>query len=125
MPSVATVLRWARDNAEFNALYRSAREDLLEHWAEEIQTISDDGSNDWMERETERGRIVRTVDHEHVNRSRLRVDTRKWLLSKLAPRKYGDKLELSGPGGGPLQQVSTVLSKEDFRELAGDLVGKV
>jgi hypothetical protein len=36
------------------------------------------------------------VDNAMVQKQRLRVDTRKWLLSKLAPKKYGDKLELSG-----------------------------
>ena len=40
-----------------------------------------------------------------VARSRLRIDARKWLASKLAPKKYGDKIDatLSGPDGGPIQ----------------------
>jgi hypothetical protein len=45
-----------------------------------------------------------------VDRSRLMVDTRKWLLSKMFPKKYGDKIDatLSGPDGGPIQQSLTV-----------------
>jgi len=41
-----------------------------------------------------------------VDRSRLMIDARKWLASKLAPKKYGDKVsaELSGPDGGPIQE---------------------
>jgi len=41
---------------------------------------------------------------------RLRVDSRKWLASKLAPKKYGEKVsaELSGPDGGPIQETLTV-----------------
>lgn len=96
MPCTATVMRWARDNLEFREQYALARELLLEHWAEELTEIADDGSNDWMKREAEEGRIEIKVDAEHINRSRLRVDTRKWLLSKLSPRKYGDKIELGG-----------------------------
>jgi hypothetical protein len=104
MPSTTTVMRWARTDADFRKQYAQAREDLLEHWAEEINEISDDGSNDWMDRELANGHIERVLDHEHVSRSKLRVDTRKWLLSKLAPRVYGDRgsLELTGKDGAPL-----------------------
>lgn len=105
MPCTSTVLKWAREIPVFSQLYTGAREALLEHWAEEINEIADDGSNDWIKRESDKGRVEVVVDAEHINRSRLRVDTRKWLLSKLAPRKYGDRVtaELSGPNGGPIQ----------------------
>lgn len=36
------------------------------------------------------------VDMAYVNMLRLRVDTRKWLMAKMAPKKYGDKIEHSG-----------------------------
>jgi hypothetical protein len=42
---------------------------------------------------------VREVDQEAINRSRLRVDTRKWLLAKLLPKVYGEKLEHAGAIG--------------------------
>ena len=105
MPSLKTVMRWAADNPTFRQQYAEAREALLEHWAEEITEIADDGSNDWIRREKEAGVITEVPDHEHINRSRLRVDTRKWLLSKLAPRKYGDALALThaNPDGSHLQ----------------------
>ncbi len=41
----------------------------------------------------------KALDHEHVQRSRLRVDTRKWAAGKLAPKRYGDKLNLGGTLG--------------------------
>ena len=87
MPAAWTVYRWLRmeDRREFRDMYARAREDQQEHWADEIVEIADDATNDWMERE---GKIV--VNSEYINRSRLRVDTRKWLMAKLAPRKYGD-----------------------------------
>jgi hypothetical protein len=105
MPCTSTVMKWAREMPEFAQQYAKARDALLEHWAEEITEIADDGSNDWIKREKEKGRVEVVVDAEHINRSRLRVDTRKWLLSKLAHKKYGDKVEttLTGPDGGPVQ----------------------
>ncbi len=45
----------------------------------------------------------KTLDHEHVQRSRLRVDTRKWLMARMAPKKYGDKMQHTGEGGGPIR----------------------
>jgi hypothetical protein len=112
MPSLPTVLRWAESFPSFREQYVRAREALLEHWAEEIVEISDDGSNDWQTRQDAEGNETKVLDHEHIQRSRLRVDTRKWLLSKLAPRKYGEKLsaELTGPDGKPLAAVTPVIN---------------
>jgi hypothetical protein len=42
------------------------------------------------------------TDSGAVQKQRLQVDTRKWLLSKLAPKKWGDKLELSSDPENPL-----------------------
>jgi hypothetical protein len=46
-----------------------------------------------------------------VDRSRLTVDTLKWYLCKLAPKKYGDKIDatLQGPDGGPIQTEHTIV----------------
>lgn len=92
MPGKTTVFRWLSVNEPFRDQYARARVLQLEHMAEEILEISDDGSRDTYE--DENGNI--RTDHDVVARSRLRVDTRKWLMSKLAPKKYGDKLEVSG-----------------------------
>jgi len=77
----------------------------MEAWADEIVEIADDGSNDWMQRRLKDGSDETVMDHEHVSRSRLRVDTKKWLLSKLAAKTYGDKVQHTGAGGdGPVVQ---------------------
>jgi len=75
--------------------YARAKEEMAEHFAEEMLEIADDGSNDWIERELERGNVIKVADHEHIARSRLRVDTRKWLMSKLLPKRYGETLDVS------------------------------
>jgi hypothetical protein len=94
MPPESTVRRWALDDAEgFAARYAHARDLGLDAMSDELLEIADDGTNDYMD--TEDGP---KLDGEHVQRSRLRVDTRKWYLSKLAPKRYGDKLELEHKG---------------------------
>lgn len=64
---------------------------------EEILDIADDASNDWMERQSEKS-AGWELNGDHVQRSRLRIDARKWMLGKMQPKKYGDKLELEHAG---------------------------
>lgn len=72
--------------------------------ADEVFDISDDGTNDWTTRQLPNGTLTPVLDTEHVARSRLRFDARRWYLSKLAPKRYGDRLtqEITGPDGGPI-----------------------
>lgn len=74
----------------------------MERFAEEILEISDDGTNDWMKRKVG-DEVIDVVDHEHIQRSKLRVDSRKWLMSKIAPKRYGEKVAVTGADGGPIQ----------------------
>jgi len=103
MPAPSTVRSWALDDREgFAALYSRARELQMYGIADEILEIADDGSKDI--RVTPEGR--ETVDYEIVQRSKLKVDSRKWLLSKLLPKVYGDKIETTsttlGADGKPV-----------------------
>ena len=104
MPDKSTVMRWLATHAEFRDQYASAREAQADYYAEEIIEISDDGSNDWMERQRSDGSIEEVENKEVLNRSRLRVDTRKWLMARMAPKKYGDRVVQAheGPDGGPV-----------------------
>ena len=51
------------------------------------------------------GEMVKVIDSVSVQHAKLKVDTRKWLMSKMKPKKYGDKIaqELTGADGGPIQ----------------------
>lgn len=105
MPDRSTVFRWLASNEEFRDQYAHARDLQADTIADEVLEISDDGTNDWMERKNSDGaNIGWTLNGEHVQRSRLRVDSRKWYASKVAPKKYGEKVqaEFSGPGGSPI-----------------------
>lgn len=97
-PHESTVRSWYLQdiNPEFTTKYARARELQAEKWADEIVDIADDGTNDYIERQNKDGSTYEAVNSEHINRSRLRVDTRKWMLSKMLPKKYGEKLEIGG-----------------------------
>jgi hypothetical protein len=101
MPSRSTVFKWLSEQKEFSDQYARAREAQADKLADEILSIADESVNDTY---TDDNGNERT-DHEVVARSRLRVDARKWLASKMAPKKYGDKVEttLKGDPNAPLQ----------------------
>ena len=111
MPGKTTIMKWLESNLEFRGQYVRARELQAEHWAEEIIEISDDSRNDFVEKEGRDGSAYETVNYENINRSRLRVDTRKWLMARLAPKKYGDKItnELVGDPNNPLHSQHEVI----------------
>lgn len=102
-PDRASVFRWEKAHDDFcNALAR-AREAQAHRWAEQLLEIADDGQNDFMERKRQDGSAEQAFNAEHVQRSRLRVDTRKWLLTKALPRLYGDKVEgAAGTASNPI-----------------------
>ena len=114
MPDKATVLRWLADEAkaDFRDQYVLAREMQADALFDEALEIADDALGDWAVDKD--GKKV--FDHEHVQRSRLRVDTRKWAAGKLAPKRYGDKIQHTGDGGGPIR-VRPDLSKLTDEEL--------
>lgn len=104
MPPESTVRRWALDDFNgFAAQYARAREIGYHSMADEALDIADDGSNDTYEVE---GREV--TNQDVIARSRLRVDTRKWLLSKALPKVYGDKVALTGADGGAIKTETEV-----------------
>lgn len=101
MPAQSTVFRWLADEryAAFRERYARAREAQADAIFDEMLDIADDGTNDWMERRREDGSVDEVLNHEHISRSKLRVDARKWMAGKLAPKKYGEKLDLTSSDG--------------------------
>lgn len=115
MPDKSTVMRWLATHQEFRDQYASAREAQADYYAEEIIEISDDGTNDWMERKRSDGSAEEVENKEVLNRSRLRVDTRKWLMARMAPKKYGDKItqEVTGADGSPLVPIINLTGRPE------------
>lgn len=94
MPAASTVFLWLRAHSDFSERYAHAREMQADLAFDEIVEIADDGRNDWMEKHD--GGVA--LNKEAIQRSALRVDTRKWRMSKLLPKKYGERLDLNHSG---------------------------
>jgi hypothetical protein len=97
MPDKSTIFRWLRKYPEFRDNYDISTTERTLAMGEEIIDISDDGTNDYMTI-TKGDKDYNVEDREVTNRSKLRVETRKWLMSKMLPKKYGDKLDLTSDG---------------------------
>tara|TARA_R100001530_G_scaffold16179_1_gene14295 strand:+ start:61 stop:534 length:474 start_codon:yes stop_codon:yes gene_type:complete len=121
MPNKATVFKWLRKYPRFNDQYAKAKEESVDALFEEIIDIADDGSNDWMESNNPENPGYR-ANGEALQRSRLRVDTRKWALSKLKPKKYGDRLfqETKHSGSVGVRDISEMTDEELEAELNRD-----
>ena len=83
MPAESTVYEWLSAHEDFAERYGRARETLAEMNANDILTISDTATD--------------------ANLARLRIDARKWWASKVAPKKYGDKVLVGGDADSPIQ----------------------
>ena len=103
MPNISTVFKWLAEQEGFSDQYEKATAFRSVHMAEEILDICDDTSNDDIDIDLGEGVTSSRANSEHIARSRLRVDTRKWLMSKLQPKKYGDKIHHAGEDGGPIK----------------------
>jgi hypothetical protein len=120
MPNRITIIQWAnRDIDGFETRYAKARNIHLHLLADEIVDIADDGTNDWVERETRNGTEI-ALDKEHILRSRTRIDARKWILSKLLPEKYGDKLAVDHKSGPVEVNHTHMLKLEDLKAMSID-----
>ncbi|WP_210265292.1 hypothetical protein [Ensifer canadensis] len=106
MPAASTVFLWLSKHREFSEQYARAQADRTAYWAEEIVEISDD-------------------EKTETQRARLKVDTRKWLMSKMAPKKFGERVsnEISGPNGGPVRFDVSGMSDEQLAALESALGG--
>ncbi len=91
LPGCATIFNWLRTKKEFLEQYERAKEAGSEAMAEDILDFSDDALN-----------LAQNVDPKAagavVQAARLQVDTRKWLMSKMKMKKYGDKLDMTTNG---------------------------
>jgi hypothetical protein len=115
MPDRTTVMDWVGANETFAIQYATARAQGYAVLSEELLEIADDGKNDWLERQDPENPGY-SFNGEHYQRSRLRVDTRKWLLSKMLPKVYGDTIKHSNDPENPMP--GTFDASELAREVA-------
>lgn len=105
MPAWRNIYFWMARDEDLSAHIARAREMGYDNIAEECLDIADNAKNDWMDREqinprTKKVEIVRVVDAEHIQRSKLRIETRLKLLAKWKPEKYGEKTVITGDANG-------------------------
>jgi len=119
MPNWRTVYDWISADADLAARIAHARALGFDAIAEDILDIADDGTNDWVERKRQDGSAGKALDSEHVQRSKLRIETRLKLLAKWSPQKYGEKntTELTGPDGGAIRTEAVGATPDAMREL--------
>ena len=91
MPAKSTIFVWLEEHEDFARLYRLARQIQFEDLMHESLEIADDSSNDWIDREGLDGKKYRVFNPDSIRRSKLRIGARKWLISKLMPKRYGWK----------------------------------
>lgn len=104
MPAISTVMQWlASGKNGFMEQYAHARQVQAEYLLDELIDIADDSADDY---EIVNGE--ERLNQEHIQRAKLRIDTRKWNIEKLAPKKYGAKqqLEHTGSNGGAIETVN-------------------
>jgi len=115
MPNIDTIMEWLKVDKELAEQYARARERQADFYVEQIINISDNSGKDTVV--TKDG--IEQVNHEAIQRDRLRVDARKWVASKLAPKKYGEKIqqEITGENGGAIQVNHMGKTKLDPKDL--------
>lgn len=97
---------------EATAKYARAKEDQADFLADEMLEISDDSSSDVLrvkkvvDQETGKEIFLQEENKEFTNRSKLRVDTRKWIAARLKPKKYGDKIDVTSNGEAITREIT-------------------
>lgn len=97
MPDRGTVLRALAKNDEWATQYALAKQVGLEAWADDIIDTATRPRIGSKTKVVGKGKtkVTETVTGDMVDRSRLEVDAKKWIMSKLAPKKYGDRLDMT------------------------------
>ena len=118
MPDLTTFLVWISEDQVKSKQYARAMELRADSMFEDMLDIADDSSEDILTDDIGNAK----VNTEFVQRSRLRVDTRKWILSRMNPKKYGDKTDITTNGNdvnNQPTQIYVVSSIPDMKELEG------
>ncbi|UYW02101.1 hypothetical protein K5I29_04155 [Flavobacterium agricola] len=92
LPSNVTFCEWLANDEDLAKQYARACELRAEFLLDEALDIVDDTSNDFVKTDLGDGVVVEKLNPENIQRSRLRFDARKWMIGKLNPKKYGDKI---------------------------------
>ena len=118
-PARSTIMKWLADSAcdGFVDKYTRAKEDQADFYAAQVIEIADKVRPVVKKTLKDDGK-VEEVHTDGVERSRLMMDARKWYASKLAPKKYGDKIAVGGADDLPEIKSVHSLSTETLLAIA-------
>lgn len=106
-------------------MYARAKQQQAEYMEALLIEIADESRNDYMEKQVKEGSVT-VLNAEHIQRTRLRVDTRKWLMAKLHPKKYADSIKVGGDEElAPMKSESEVKVSHSFDDLRAALAKRV
>lgn len=114
-PHIVTIMRWVSQSDDLKLKYTQAmkvREEVLFdeiiHIAdtplEGVTTVDELGPN---------GAIVRTTVQDMTKHREMQISSRKWVLSRMNPKKYGDKVQVAGHDAGPLTLVARSMTPQE------------
>lgn len=110
MPSCVSMFAWMRKYPEFLNQYTRAKEESADALIEDSLDIADNGAFQDVQIDGFCG-TVRQVTAVGVAHAKLQIETRKWLASKLKPKKYGDKITTEHSGSVSIERIERVIIK--------------
>jgi len=121
LPDYSTICQWMSDDKAISEKYARAKEDQADYLGEEFLELHEKA---WVPVEVDgvplmvNGSIVRTVNKASAAAVRLEADNKKWLMGKLRPKKYGDKIQVGGAEDlPPIQQSVSITPEEAYRRM--------
>lgn len=115
--SYVSFFNWVTESEKLKALYNYAREIRSDILFEEIIDIADTTEDGEVIKDTPNGTIVERGDM--LGHRRLKIDARKWVVSKMQPKKYGEKLDVT-TDGQPIQSTPTIVFVDKFDDADTD-----
>lgn len=116
----ASIGDFCEQNEELRRMYVTAREELVSHWVKELVDIADNQAPGEIVKDGPLGVTIETRDM--IQHRELRIKTRQWLLAKLRPKQYGDKMQLGGADDLPpiRSKADVTLAPEDaYKQMLG------
>lgn len=117
MPDRTTVFRWLREHDEFRNQYASACDDRADAIFDEMIELSDTSVIGEKTEIDKDGNVVKITTGDMIERSRLGVETRKWVLGRMKPKKYGDRLQLANDPDDPMPGMTDAQIEAKLAEL--------
>lgn len=118
LPTYSTFMKWLSEDSSLSDRYAHAKDDQLEFLEQEMRELHNKAWVPVVDREGNvvrdaDGQIVMTVNKASAAIVRIEAENKKWLMGKLKPKKYGDKLQVGGAEDLPPMQTKTTMTPDE------------